>query len=430
MRKRLPIFLFLFFFPALVLALVTAWRFSGQFMDAEYFPGFVAIISALAAGLSIFALGLILYIAALWKRVDDLERTGKQQPPEFVAATRDLTRRLTEKSKEVELLAAMREVSLLATSHVEFEKVLDGALAVLEGVFNARDITIFLSDKSDSKDPDVKVTPKASRAGGKTLFGADVPENIGSETVTEAIRMRRRITSNIGHEVIITLPIIVDEELLGAVRLSVPESELPVGGAEVLERRAESLIYHIGLAIKTPTLYDRAVVDSLTRLYTRRHFTDQLGKYFGACRRLGQELALILVDLDHFKKVNDTYGHVSGDNVLRGVAAVMKASVREYDTCYRYGGEELSILLPGATLSDALVVAERVREGVEGEEFRGEKNEKIPVTVSAGVATYIRGMTDSAELITAADTGLYSAKEAGRNCVVTIQEEAPRGAAV
>jgi diguanylate cyclase (GGDEF)-like protein len=430
MRQRLPIFLFLFFFPALVLALVTAWRFSGQFMDAQYFPGFVAMISALAAGLSIFALGLILYIAALWKRVDNLEKTGKKPPPEIVAATRDLTRRLTEKSKEVELLAAMREVSLLATSHVEFEKVLDGALTVLEGVFSAKDITIFLSDKPDSKDPEARVVPKASRVGGKTLFGADVPENTGSGTVAEAMRTRRRITSNIGHEVVITLPIIVDEELLGAIRLSVPENELPVGGAKVLERRAESLIYHIGLAIKTPTLYDRAVVDSLTRLYTRRHFTDQLGKYFGACRRLDQELALILVDLDHFKKVNDTYGHVSGDNVLRGVAAVMKASVREYDTCYRYGGEELSILLPGATLSDALVVAERVRVGVEGEEFHGEKNEKIPVTVSSGVATFIRGMTDSAELIAAADTGLYSAKDAGRNCVVTIQEEAQRGAVV
>ena len=429
MLKRAPIIIFLFFFPLVALALATAWRYSDEFNRPEYFPGFVAIITALAAGMSIFALGLIIYIGALWRKIETLRRREIGEPTVSTVATRDLTRRLTQKSEEVELLSAMREVSLLATSHVELVKVLGGALKVLEGVFRAREITIFLY-AAESEAKGALIAPKAHCAGGEILFDSDVPSGIDSSGPVEAIRTRRKLTRRSAGSVVISLPIIVDEEILGAARLAVLESEVPAGGVEVLERRAEGLIYHIGLAIKTPTLYDRAVVDALTRLYTRRHFANQLGKYFGACRRLGQALGLVLVDIDHFKKVNDAHGHICGDNVLRGVSSVMKATVREYDTCYRYGGEELAILLPGARLSDALVVAERVREGVERHEFSGESGEKISITISAGVATFIPGMTETGELVAAADTALYSAKEAGRNRVATIQEEAQSGAAL
>ncbi|MHC4662131.1 MAG: GGDEF domain-containing protein [Planctomycetota bacterium] len=429
MRKNIPIFLFLFLLPAVTLTLATAWRYSSQFQDPEYFPGYVAIITAFAAGLSIFSLGLILYIAALWTRIESMksQRGGLQTP--LTGQTHDLTRRLAQKSEEVELLAAMREISLFASSHVEIEKVLDGSLAVIEGILKTREITVYMPGETGSDDKG-NVVPKAQRLKGKTHFGGDIPPDVALETIRKAIRSRRMITERTDSEVAVSLPIVVDEELLGAVRLFVHESELPDGGVTTLEKRTESLINHIGLAIKTPTLYDRAVIDGLTGLFNRRHFSSQLGKYFGACRRLGQTLGLVLIDIDHFKKVNDTYGHISGDKVLRGVASVMNATVREYDTCYRYGGEELAILLPGATLTDALVVAERVRDGVETRETKGEPGENISVTVSAGVATFVPGMTDSAELIATADAGLYSAKEGGRNRVITIQEEAPREAVV
>ena len=115
----------------------------------------------------------------------------------------------------------------------------------------------------------------------------------------------------------------------------------------------------IALAISKPTLYDRAVVDSLTRLYTKRHFLEQTRLYMAQRARLGTPLSLIILDVDRFKSVNDVHGHVAGDLVLAEVARRLKKGVRGYDLVFRYGGEEMIVLSPNTPKADAVKLAEQ-----------------------------------------------------------------------
>jgi len=155
--------------------------------------------------------------------------------------------------------------------------------------------------------------------------------------------------------------------------------------------------------------------DYLTHLYNRRFIMDALENEFQRIRRKGGHLSLIIADIDHFKRVNDTYGHQQGDMVLVELARVTKEELRRYDIAARYGGEEFLFLLPEAAVEEAHVVAERLRAAVEGMRFAPPMGDLV-VTISLGLATYPGKPMDSAdELIRAADAALYLAKERGRN---------------
>jgi diguanylate cyclase (GGDEF)-like protein len=160
------------------------------------------------------------------------------------------------------------------------------------------------------------------------------------------------------------------------------------------------------------------VTDGLTQVNNRRALTEQLEKELQRARRYKRPLALIMFDLDFFKRVNDTHGHLAGDYVLRETASVVKARVPRDATFARYGGEEFSILLPETDLATAAALAEDVRKAVEQHEFRFDQ-QKIPVTISMGVALATESMHAAEEFIKAADTKLYAAKHGGRNQVVS-----------
>ncbi|HUF17851.1 MAG TPA: GGDEF domain-containing protein, partial [Thermoanaerobaculia bacterium] len=128
-------------------------------------------------------------------------------------------------------------------------------------------------------------------------------------------------------------------------------------------------------------------------------------------------LSLALIDIDFFKKINDTHGHAAGDEVLREVSNIFTTSIRAADIAARYGGEEFTVMMPETDLSDGVQVAEKIREIIESHTFHTEAGD-IPVTVSIGVATFPRSKMQSArELIEAADKALYRAKRSGRNQV-------------
>lgn len=161
----------------------------------------------------------------------------------------------------------------------------------------------------------------------------------------------------------------------------------------------------------------RAVTDGLTGLYNHAHFKELLALEFARCKRYGAPLSLLLVDVDFFKKINDTYGHLTGDVVLRRVAHALRGQVRDCDWVARYGGEEMAILLPSTDLKGALVVAERIRRFVRDMVFMTEEKLQIPpITVSIGVAQQRKTDTPT-ELINRADQALYHAKSNGRNQV-------------
>src|SRR3954471_3809344 len=183
-----------------------------------------------------------------------------------------------------------------------------------------------------------------------------------------------------------------------------------------LAAQAAVSIENVGLH---ETVQRQAVTDELTGLYNHRRFQEAMEDESERARRFRQDMGLVMLDIDDFKSVNDTYGHQQGDLVLREVARILRESSREIDAPARYGGEELAVVLPGTDLEGAYNLAERVRSGIESlalplPDGRG----TLRVTASLGVASLVHGVGEPRELLARADAALYEAKRSGKNKVV------------
>jgi diguanylate cyclase (GGDEF)-like protein len=165
--------------------------------------------------------------------------------------------------------------------------------------------------------------------------------------------------------------------------------------------------------------------DELTGLYNRRYLNQELPSEMERFRRFGHPFSLLMLDLDHFKRVNDTYGHQAGDQVLRDLSGVLQQTARLYDRAVRYGGEEFVIILPQVSREEAVVAAERIREAVAAHEFRYKDQDLGRLTVSIGAATYPMDAMNAEALVSRADQALYQAKET-RNAVVAYQDSKRR----
>jgi two-component system, cell cycle response regulator len=175
----------------------------------------------------------------------------------------------------------------------------------------------------------------------------------------------------------------------------------------------------VTIVIDNARLYEAtrqlAITDGLTRIYNHRFFQELFEKEYTRSDRYNTVFSLIMLDIDHFKKINDTYGHLCGDEILKGLAGLVNSCLRTMDIVARYGGEEFAILLPETGGTEALQTAERIRRAVEENTFIG-TDQGLSVTVSLGVATYPSPMVnDRADIIAKADSALYEAKEGGRN---------------
>lgn len=181
----------------------------------------------------------------------------------------------------------------------------------------------------------------------------------------------------------------------------------------------------MGLAIDNVRLYETvrhmSIHDPLTGLYNHGRFYSLLEEEISRHRRTGRPLALLMLDIDHFKKVNDTYGHRAGDAILRQLSRLLQKEARTIDRVCRYGGEELALILPDTDLEAARKAAERLRRGVEEHRFITCDQRQIKITVSIGVAACAETETETEaeaeSLVNAADKALYAAKRAGRNRV-------------
>jgi diguanylate cyclase (GGDEF)-like protein len=164
-------------------------------------------------------------------------------------------------------------------------------------------------------------------------------------------------------------------------------------------------------------IYQLTISDGLTQISNKRYFLEYLERELGRCHRYGRALSLVMFDIDHFKKINDTNGHLAGDYVLRELAALLKPKIRKEECFARYGGEEFVVVMPEAGADNARTFAEKARRLVEEHHYAFE-NKDIKVTISAGVADLTQDMVDPLEFIKVADANLYKAKHAGRNRVV------------
>ena len=181
------------------------------------------------------------------------------------------------------------------------------------------------------------------------------------------------------------------------------------------------LVHQFALGLRRIRLYheveNMAITDGLTQMHTRRHFGERFEEEFRRAMLRQVPLSVLMIDVDHFKKVNDQHGHLTGDMLLRAVARIISQHIREIDIAGRYGGEEFCILLPDTDKPGALVVAGRIREAIHEKGIRAYDTE-IRVSVSIGVSSLPDDAVKVEELLDKADWALYRAKRSGRNCVV------------
>jgi diguanylate cyclase (GGDEF)-like protein len=174
---------------------------------------------------------------------------------------------------------------------------------------------------------------------------------------------------------------------------------------------------HMAIAFENAQLYSMAITDELTRLYSVRHFHYSIEREFQTLVTTGGSITLLMIDIDNFKRVNDTYGHPVGDVVLRQSAQCLLRSIRDNDLAFRYGGEEFVVLLPSTKSEGGVVVAERIRKSIENHIFE-EGSHQLRIMVSIGLASYPQHAANPKYLLSSADTALYTAKKTGKNRVV------------
>jgi diguanylate cyclase (GGDEF)-like protein len=170
-------------------------------------------------------------------------------------------------------------------------------------------------------------------------------------------------------------------------------------------------------------MYESALRDGLTKAFNKKYFTDRLESEFTFATRHASPLALVLFDIDHFKKVNDTYGHQAGDHVLSEISTLLSGALRAEDVFARYGGEEFAVICRGSDQSQAQVVGERLRKSVESHRFVYE-GKQIPVTISVGISVLPNPeVKDANDIVGFADRALYESKNGGRNRVTLYKPE-------
>lgn len=170
---------------------------------------------------------------------------------------------------------------------------------------------------------------------------------------------------------------------------------------------------------KNKELEELSISDGLTGLFNHRHIHEELHEEFERAERAQGPLAVAMFDLDHFKRVNDTYGHQTGDRVLVELSAILRQTAREIDKLGRYGGEEFIVILPNTDIDDAASFADRVRQKIEHHAFPAGRNDPLRMTLSAGVAAYPHPhVKEARSLVERADIALYAAKRGGRNRVI------------
>ncbi|MCB9893859.1 MAG: diguanylate cyclase [Planctomycetes bacterium] len=255
------------------------------------------------------------------------------------------------------------------------------------------------------------------------IHAVQTGETVTHETMKEEPRLRihPEIAKHFPLSKFAAAPLLADREAIGVIVVdaSSRKREFSPERLTMLEMFANQAALAINNGLIFQNVLDRAQRDSLTRLYNHGHFQEVMRNELERSARYNNPCSLIMLDIDHFKSFNDTYGHQTGDMVLKQTALLLSALVRVTDLPARYGGEEFALLLPQTDYEHAMELAERLRNGVERKiVVTGPKGEKIGVKASFGVASFPRHAEDPQALVMCTDAALYIAKDRGRNRVV------------
>jgi len=323
--------------------------------------------------------------------------------------------------QQTDELDALKKLSINLTSSLDLPDVLDAVVTeAMRLIENARDVNIFLYKNHklsfgaalDSDGTRNKPWSKP-RSNGLTYTVARDGETI----IVEDMRNHTLFTSAPNDWVgsIIGIPLKVGETVLGVMNLS----RMTLGGFSTSELRLLSLLSdQAAVAISNASLHQmisrQAYSDTLTGLPNRRALDERLEEEVVAARRNNYSFAVIMMDLDGFKDVNDTYGHATGDDVLRVVFNQMARGVRNTDFLARYGGDELTLILSQTEMSSAQIVSEKILEGMKNLKYKLPDERRLKLGISGGIAIYPVHARNGPDLLRAADSALYQAKKYNR----------------
>ena len=373
-------------------------------------------VIAIAGGLSaVMAALLALFASATYSarvRFENEYRNLQRYLNEDVARERN---RMT---RNLDVFSAAQQVSMAIKQEVSFERILSVVLEQIEHFARSDTVTVFTLDDAGA------FLPRAERRRGQDRFPpALTPESVEHSLVAEAARSMRseRSLSETTGQFVLAVYFSTPEGVRGVVRIARNVADEPdfLDEMPAFEHAVGQLVRMVSLGLKTANMWDRAIKDEKTGLYNANHYGDQVRRQVAVARRTGIPLSLIMLDIDKFKHVNDTWGHLAGDRVLAQVSQILMRYARDSDTPFRYGGEELCIVCAGTTEADAALAAERLRQVIACTEFRDDRRALLPITASFGVAQFDpETMAGEKELKEACDKALYQGKENGRNIVV------------
>ena len=306
---------------------------------------------------------------------------------------------LNEQSKiNVDFHDSMKNIAKIIETQYELNYIVPLIGEMLDRFISDHLIYVFLKQEGEFK----LVWPKACK----------------DERIYEVLKELTPETEDIltNNDKIGAFPLISEGEITGCIVARSTLDKLSKRDISYLEQLTRQSAITISRANAYSKVLQYATLDALTNLNNRRQFETRLKQEIAITKRQNNPLCAMMIDIDFFKKVNDTYGHASGDEVLKTVASVIKAQLRESDIPARYGGEEFAVLLPYTHIDEAKIVGERLRKAVE-ETTVSLDNLNINVTISMGLAEF-RQDESGEELFAQADKALYKAKESGRNRVV------------
>lgn len=320
-------------------------------------------------------------------------------------------------------ISSLYRISSIVQNTVNQKEVLSEILKEIAQAFGFVNLSIYLLDE-ETKQLSIKawhgysdyVPPNEPLPLGKGLIGlaAKTEKMIYVPNVAED---NRYIDSGFDTVTEITIPLIGEERLLGVFNIETGEMRhYRQHDLELFQSLANQIAMTIMHAEHVKTIQTQAITDGMTGLYNYRYFRSLLRQEIKRAKRYQRPLAMLMMDIDYFKKYNDTNGHQAGDAILKQVALLIKNTVRDVDHVIRYGGEEFVTLLPETLAFDAKEIAERIRENVANYPFLHRENQPAGfISLSIGVAAYPHDAETDVDLIEHADMALYSAKAEGRN---------------
>lgn len=364
-------------------------------------------------------------IHTLFSTVGVLEKSGKLHHAH--AALVDIsTRKQVENAERDQrnLAEALRDTASALSSTLSFDEVLERVLTNVGKVVPYDAVNIMMADQGYAHVVREHGYKELGKAEHITLLRLKIDEVPHLRQMAEELKPvafpNTALVSGWGPEFIRSYagaPIIAKGQLVGFINLIAASPNFYQQEHAI---RLQAFADQAAIAMENARLYAEverlATLDEVTGIMNRRRLFELGRREMELSRRYGTALAAILLDIDRFKKINDTYGHTAGDRVLTGIAATISHNIREIDLFGRYGGEEFVILLPSTSTKAAREVAERVRELVAGLRFDTERG-PLEVTISLGVAMLTAEIPSLATLIDRADQAMYSAKQAGRNRV-------------